>query len=63
MDAGGGTAFQPYGKNWRKHRTLFHKYMNQTAVKVFQAPQLAAARGLLRSLLKSPEEYTEHITQ
>ncbi|KAF8531502.1 cytochrome P450 [Gautieria morchelliformis] len=62
MDAGGATVFQPYGKNWQKHRTLFHKYMNQTAVKVFQTQQLVAARGLLRSLLNSPEEYREHVT-
>ncbi|KAF8531501.1 cytochrome P450 [Gautieria morchelliformis] len=62
VGAGGATAFQPYGKKWRKHRTLFQKYMNQTAVKVFQTQQLVAARGLLRSLLKTPEEYQEHIT-
>ena len=63
MDAGGSTAFQPYGKTWRKHRTLYHKQMNQVAAKDFQAPQLAATRGLLRLLLESPEDYVQHIRQ
>jgi hypothetical protein len=63
MGAGGSTVWQPYGKTWRKHRTLYHKQLNQTAAKDFQPSQLAAARGLLRLLVESPEDYLQHIRQ
>ncbi|KAF8510098.1 cytochrome P450 [Gautieria morchelliformis] len=61
MDTGGSTVWQPYGKTWRKHRSLYHKQMNQIAAKEFQPSQLAAARGLLRLLVESPEDYLQHI--
>ncbi|KAF8590889.1 cytochrome P450 [Ramaria rubella] len=61
MDFGGATAFQPYGSSWRKHRALYHKQMNQIAVKEFQSSQQAAARSFLLLLLKSPQHYRDHI--
>jgi len=61
MDAGGSTVFLPYGRIWRKHRSLYQKHMNQIAIKEFQPSQLAAARSLLRKFLDTPEDYLEHI--
>ncbi|KAF8578222.1 cytochrome P450 [Ramaria rubella] len=61
MDFGGGTAFQPYGSVWRKHRAVYHKQMHQVAVREFQPAQVKAARGLLKLLFQSPQHYRQHI--
>ncbi|KAF8588233.1 cytochrome P450 [Ramaria rubella] len=56
-----GTAFQPYGSTWRKHRTLYHQQMNQVSVQKFQHSQVAAVGGFLSSLLTSPQDYLAQI--
>ncbi|GJJ08158.1 hypothetical protein Clacol_002366 [Clathrus columnatus] len=56
-----GTAFQPYSNLWRKHRSLYHKQMNQIAVQNYHPSQMAAAIDFLKMLLEDPKDYIQHI--
>ncbi|GJJ08157.1 hypothetical protein Clacol_002365 [Clathrus columnatus] len=56
-----GTVFQPYSNLWRKHRSLYHKQMNQVAVKNYQPTQMATALDFLKMLLENPKDYVRHI--
>ncbi|KAF8513314.1 cytochrome P450 [Hysterangium stoloniferum] len=61
MGLGGGTAFLPYGTQWRKHRKLYHQQMNPVAVREFHPSLLSAVRNFLKLLLVNPSNYEQHL--
>ena len=51
----------PYGQWWRRHRRAFWQQFHSDVVSRYYPNQEQSARRLLLRLLKSPENYTEHI--
>ncbi|GJJ13541.1 hypothetical protein Clacol_007795 [Clathrus columnatus] len=50
-----------YGDWWRRHIRAFQQSFNSRAVSSFEPVKLKARCGLLRNLLKKPEDFVEHI--
>ena len=63
MDFNGQTAFMAYGKEWRKHRVLYHPRLNGTAAHQFRPTQAEAIHKVLGDLVRSPEHFGTHIRQ
>jgi cytochrome P450 len=55
-------ALMRYGPRWKEHRRVFHSHFNHSVVE-HQEIQLEISRELLTLLLKSPEQYLEHMRQ
>ncbi|KAH9975380.1 cytochrome P450 [Lactifluus volemus] len=53
-------ALMRYGPRWKEHRRVFHSHFNHSVVE-HQEIQLEISRELLTLLLKSPEQYLEHM--
>ncbi|KAJ7189269.1 cytochrome P450 [Mycena filopes] len=54
-------ALMRYGPRWRLHRRLFGQTLNSREARKFHPVELTAARGLLRRLLLTPEDFRQHI--
>ncbi|KAG6899467.1 hypothetical protein C0993_010110 [Termitomyces sp. T159_Od127] len=55
------TGFMPYGELWREHRRLVHQSFHPNAALRFRPQELKASRGLLRRLLKDPNDVLGHL--
>ncbi|GJJ11035.1 hypothetical protein Clacol_005266 [Clathrus columnatus] len=53
--------FAQYGERWRRNRTYFHQFFNQTAVENYHDIQLKYTKVLLKRLYHSPEDYRTHV--
>ncbi|GJJ11049.1 hypothetical protein Clacol_005280 [Clathrus columnatus] len=53
--------FQQYGERWRRDRTYFHQYFNQTAVEKYHEVQMKYTKVLLKRLYQSPEDSRSHL--
>ncbi|GJJ13544.1 hypothetical protein Clacol_007799 [Clathrus columnatus] len=53
-------AFIRYGDWWRRHMRTFHQFFNSKAVGTFEPVKLKTRRQLLRNLLDTPENFSEH---
>lgn len=53
----------PYGEEFRTGRRLFHREFNPQASLRFRPLQLDVTHDLLRRLVVSPDQYSEHIIQ
>ena len=51
----------PYGDRFRKHRRLMSQVLNSQAVVAYRELQTNSTKGLLKSLLDSPERFDHHI--
>ncbi|KIJ51011.1 hypothetical protein M422DRAFT_244987 [Sphaerobolus stellatus SS14] len=60
---GKATTSLPYGDTWRKHRTLYNQQMHKGAISQFEPLQYSAVRLLLRNVLDSPANLTQHVTR
>ncbi|KAF8262577.1 cytochrome P450 [Lactarius quietus] len=54
-------AFLPYGPRWRNWRKVFHDHFHPNASRQYRPRELKAARQLLVNLLRTPENYGEHL--
>lgn len=54
-------ALIPYGTWWRRHIRAFTQFFNSRAVVAFEPVQIKSSRLLLRNLLKTPDDFEEHI--
>ncbi|GJJ13548.1 hypothetical protein Clacol_007803 [Clathrus columnatus] len=54
-------AFIRYGDWWRRHMRAFHQFFNSKAVGAFEPVKLKTRRQLLRNLLDTPENFSEHL--
>ncbi|KAM5539391.1 hypothetical protein V8D89_006843 [Ganoderma adspersum] len=54
-------AFMPYGQWWRRHRRVFWQYFHPGAIPKYQDVLEQGAHRLLSRLLKTPENFEEHI--
>lgn len=61
MDWGIAATFMRYGDEWRHQRRLFHRYLNNTAVSMFQPEEKKATHELLNRLAREPEDFLGHI--
>ena len=52
---------QNYGNRWRLHRRVFHQSFNQDAISNYEPIQLASARRLLYTMMKSPKSLAKQI--
>jgi len=52
-----------YGPTWRNMRKVFHAHFNQHAVRAFEPIEERAVHELLRSLLRAPEQFRDHLRQ
>ncbi|GJJ11057.1 hypothetical protein Clacol_005288 [Clathrus columnatus] len=52
---------QQYGEKWRRDRTYFHQFFNQTAVETYQEVHIKHTKVLLKRLYQSPEDYRRHL--
>ncbi|KAF9447117.1 hypothetical protein P691DRAFT_141776 [Macrolepiota fuliginosa MF-IS2] len=55
--------FLPYGDWWRRQRRIFHDHFHPNIVHKYQTIQINTARAFLRHLLKSPDDFVQHIRQ
>ncbi|GJJ10961.1 hypothetical protein Clacol_005190 [Clathrus columnatus] len=53
--------FAQYGERWRRNRTYFHQFFNQTAVENYHDIQIKYTKTLLKRLYQSPEDYQTHV--
>ncbi|KZT05964.1 cytochrome P450 [Laetiporus sulphureus 93-53] len=51
----------PYGTWWRRHRTLFHQYLNVNTTSDYHPIQLKETFVMLRNLIETPENMPHHI--
>ncbi|KIJ48648.1 hypothetical protein M422DRAFT_247505 [Sphaerobolus stellatus SS14] len=61
MDSGWVLTFHRYGNWWRRHRRVLHEKFHVGAAVLYRPAQLKRARELLKRLLRTPEDYAEHI--
>jgi len=62
MDAGFAFTAMRFSPRWKRHRRLFTRHMNPTAVnKVFSAKQVSSINLLLRLLLSDPAQLKKHL--
>ncbi|KAI0259891.1 cytochrome P450 [Gloeopeniophorella convolvens] len=54
-------ALIPYGKEWRHLRHKFHGNFHPTAAKNYEPIELRSVHRLLRNLLASPKEFSQHL--
>ncbi|KAF5354016.1 hypothetical protein D9756_007051 [Leucocoprinus leucothites] len=54
-------ALMPYGTVWRRHRRVFHDHFHPNVVHKYHDIQAGTARAFLRQLLKTPDDFMEHI--
>ncbi|KAJ7146871.1 cytochrome P450 [Mycena epipterygia] len=57
------SAVMKYGETWRTHRRLFNQGFNVISSRNFRPKELAAAHGLLRRLLHTPDAFRDHLKQ
>ncbi|KIJ12719.1 hypothetical protein PAXINDRAFT_14478 [Paxillus involutus ATCC 200175] len=50
-----------YGERWKKHRKMFERLFRPAVAPTYWSPQGKEAHALLRNLLDSPRENTEHL--
>ncbi|KAJ3552268.1 hypothetical protein NP233_g12920 [Leucocoprinus birnbaumii] len=50
-----------YGAWWRRNRRTFHDHFHPNAVPKYQSIQVSSARSFLRWLLKTPDDFVNHI--
>lgn len=50
-----------YGNRWRMHRRAFHQAFNENVVKQYEPIQLNTAQQLLSSILKAPNNLSDHV--
>lgn len=51
----------PYGYRFRKHRRLMMQILNSQAIAVYRDLQMGSAKGLLKNLLRQPENFDRYI--
>ncbi|KAJ7917719.1 cytochrome P450, partial [Mycena leptocephala] len=51
------------GERWRTHRRLFSQGFNIANSQTFRPKELEATHGLLRRLVRTPDEFRQHIRQ
>ncbi|GJJ11034.1 hypothetical protein Clacol_005265 [Clathrus columnatus] len=54
-------ALQQYGEKWRRDRTYFHQFFNQTAVENYHEVQMKYTKVLLKRFYQSPDDYRSHL--
>ena len=57
------TGFIPYGARWRTLRRGLHAYFHPAASKAYRPLEQRAVHRLLRNLLQSPENFSQHLRQ
>ena len=50
-----------YPTLWRDHRRVFDRQTTAEAAKRFRPQEVLAVNGMLRRLLESPENFSEHV--
>ncbi|KAJ7776522.1 cytochrome P450 [Mycena maculata] len=55
--------FMKYGEEWRTHRRLFNQEFNTQSSLNFRPAERAASHGLLRRLLRDPDDFLGHLRQ
>ena len=50
-----------YGERWRKHRAIFHRFVEPPGLYKNLALQQAEAYRLLNNYLKAPKDFGKHI--
>ncbi|GJJ11056.1 hypothetical protein Clacol_005287 [Clathrus columnatus] len=50
-----------YGERWRRTRTYFHQFFNQTVIENYYDIQIKYTKMLLKRLHQSPEDYRTHV--
>ena len=48
---------------WRDGRKIFQKYYNAQAIKRYRHTETKAAHVFLRNLLKTPQDFFQHVRQ
>ncbi|GJJ11069.1 hypothetical protein Clacol_005300 [Clathrus columnatus] len=61
LKLGWTVVLQQYGEKWRRDRTYFHQFFNQTAVGNHHEVQMKYTKVLLKRLYQSPEDYRKHL--
>ncbi|KAF8921828.1 cytochrome P450 [Mucidula mucida] len=54
-------ALMPYSDKWRIHRKTFHQYFQPSKVAAFHSIQMNATVTLLQHMLKSPDQFFNHV--
>jgi hypothetical protein len=55
--------FVPYGATWRHLRRAFHINFLPTELEAFRSFEQRAVHRLLRNLLTSPDNFSQHLKQ
>jgi len=64
MDLGWLFAMMPYGLEWKEHRKTFAQYFPMSRTDIHQPKEIQFIRlRLLPQLVKSPNQFMEHIRQ
>ncbi|KAI0295334.1 cytochrome P450 [Multifurca ochricompacta] len=53
--------FLPYGDRWRRLRRAFHVHFHSTASNAYRPLEIQAVQRLLRNLLSSPDNFSQHL--
>ncbi|KAI0295325.1 CyP450 monooxygenase [Multifurca ochricompacta] len=51
----------PYGDSWRRLRRAFHAHFDATTSKTYKPLEIQAVQGLLRNLMSSPDNFSQHL--
>jgi len=62
MDVGWAMSFKRYSPSWNRHRRLFTRSLNPTAIsKTFSIVQVSATHRLLAAFVSDPSHFKKHL--
>ncbi|KAI0295337.1 CyP450 monooxygenase [Multifurca ochricompacta] len=61
MGLGFNHGMLPYGERWRRLRRAFHTHFDATTSKEYRPLEMQAVQRLLRNLLESPDNFSQHL--